>query len=91
MTAHISLSKLITSDVLVQMMEEVREICSAANTVRAKNTIRNRQPLANMNIVSTGGKFSYLALMPDLVDIIKDECNVKQVTLIDDEKKVILL
>jgi isoleucyl-tRNA synthetase len=77
----------ISDDVLVIMMDEVRDICSAANQVRGKHNIRNRQPLSNMDIISQNGKFSYLAFMPQLVDIIKDECNVKQITLIDEEKK----
>lgn len=78
-----SASKFLCEDSLVQCMEEVRDICSSANSIRARKNIRTRQPLLNMNIISMDGKFSYFAVMPDNVQIIKDECNVKQITVID--------
>jgi len=86
-----SISKYMSGACIVECMDEVRELCSAANAVRSKHDIRIRQPLANMDIVSMGGKFSYLAFMPDMVQIIKDECNVKQLTVIDDVSGVFVV
>jgi hypothetical protein len=80
-----------SDDAIVQCMEEVWNLCSAANSVRARHDIRNRQPLENLDIVSKGGKFSYLAFMPDVVQVIKDECNVKHVTVIDDQVGVFVV
>lgn len=85
-----SITKYFNGKCVIAAMEEVREICSAANAVRSKNFIRTRLPLNNLDIVSPENKYSYLALAPDLVQIIKDECNVKQVTLISDEMVVTL-
>lgn len=79
-----SLSKHLSDAVIIECMDMVRDLCSAANTVRAKNNIRTRQPLADMKVLSTGGKFSFLTFMPDMVATIKDECNVKQITVISD-------
>lgn len=82
-------SHLSPQDIAV-MMDEVRDICSTTNAIRAKNTIRNRQPLPSMTIADPRGKFSYLSCLPELVDIIKDECNVKEVRLVTDNYAVIL-
>lgn len=79
-----SASRFLKDDELVDIMEEIQELCATANAIRAKNGIRNRQPLNNMDIVAPNGRFSYLAFMPDMVQIVKDECNVKQITVIDD-------
>lgn len=85
-----SLATFLSDGVIVTMMDEVRDICAAANSVRAKNNIRNRQVLSNLDIISSKGKYSYLAYEPSLVKAIKDECNVKTITLISDGMKVVL-
>lgn len=79
-----SLSKHLSDNALIECMGIVQDLCSTANSIRAKNNIRNRQPLPDMKIISQGGKFSFLAFMPDMVSIIKDECNVKQLTVVSD-------
>lgn len=81
-----SLSKHLSNNALIECMEMVQELCATSNAIRSRNNIRNRQPLADMKILSIGGKFSFLAFMPDMVRIIKDECNVKQITVIGEEE-----
>lgn len=86
-----SISKYMSGACIAECMDEVRELCSATNSVRSRCEIRTRQPIANMDIVSMNGKFSYLAFMPDMVQIIKDECNVKQLTIIDEVSGVFVV
>lgn len=73
------------------MMDKVRDICASLNSVRSKNDIRNRQPLQSAKIVDINGKYSYLAAMPELVQIIRDECNVKDIFLVTDQYSVELI
>ncbi len=80
-----SLSKILSDNALIECMEMVQDLCATSNAIRSKNNIRNRQPLADMKVLSPSGKFSFLAFMPDMVQIIKNECNVKQITVIGDE------
>lgn len=75
------LSEVISNDTLMNMMDIVRDICATAHAVRSRNDIRIRQPLACLNLVSDNVNYDFLAVMPDLVEIIKDECNVKYIKL----------
>lgn len=85
-----SLSRHLSDKCLMECMEEIQDLCGSANAVRSKNLIRARQPLSDMKIISKEGKFSYLAFMPDIVAIIKSECNVKQLTVISEEHTFIV-
>ena len=60
---------------ILDNMNEVRKICSLALEARTKAKIIVRQPLSKLSIK---GKFS-----PSLVDLIKDEVNVKEVVTDD--------
>ncbi|WP_439033128.1 isoleucine--tRNA ligase [Gordonia terrae] len=68
------------SDVdLVSAMDQVQAVCSTASSVRKANKLRVRLPLSGLTVASsTAG-----ALEP-FVDLIKDEMNVKSVTLATD-------
>ena len=76
-----SIVKYIDDNALIEMMEQVRDICSTLNSIRTKNNIRNRQPLASATIDDPDQKFSYLCFEPEFVNIIKDECNIKDLYL----------
>jgi len=59
---------------IVYNMDLVREICAAIHSLRSKNGIRLRQPLARVTIIHPEvSKITHLA------SIIMDECNVKAV------------
>ncbi len=66
---------------LIKDMEEVRRIVSLGLEARAKANIKVRQPLASLKMKS---KISNLKDNEDLINLIKDELNVKEV-IFDDE------
>lgn len=75
---------------LIDTMDEVRAICSAALFVRDKNNLRVRLPLNKITIIST-----FNDKIKEFSDIISDEINVKNIEFIDDideyaDKKLIL-
>jgi isoleucyl-tRNA synthetase len=59
---------------LVTRMDFVREICSAAHSIRKANNLRARLPLASL--VVAGGDADALS---DFTDLIRDEVNVRDV------------
>jgi isoleucyl-tRNA synthetase len=70
-------------DDLTSAMDRVRDVCSAALSIRKANGLRVRMPLASLTLASPGAE--------DLVrfaDIIKDEVNVKDVTTTTDPSEV---
>ncbi|MFO0389205.1 MAG: isoleucine--tRNA ligase [Alphaproteobacteria bacterium] len=73
---------------LIAQMDWVRDVCNAALAIRSKNNIRVRQPLKDLKVVweeKTRIKFAQLAKTEAhlLLDVIKDEVNVKEITLSD--------
>lgn len=64
---------------LVAAMDEVQEVCSVASSVRKANKLRVRLPLTGLTVASpTAGQLG------PYTDLIKDEMNVKSVTLATD-------
>ena len=61
---------------LVLAMDRVREVCSAAHSVRKAQGLRARLPLAKLTVAANGAR----ALAP-FADLIADEVNVKEVAL----------
>jgi isoleucyl-tRNA synthetase len=61
---------------LVADMDRVRDVCSAALSLRADENVRVRQPLARLTVVGRGSD----RIAPH-VDLIADEVNVKTVEL----------
>ncbi len=61
---------------LVAEMDRVRDICSAALSLRAAENIRVRQPLAELVVAG-----SQIAQLEPYLDLIADEVNVKRVRL----------
>lgn len=59
---------------IVSKMERIRDICTAALSVRNARNLRVRLPLASLKVVSEGESYA-----PEFEDIIKDEVNVKNV------------
>ena len=70
---------LIGDDELVETMDLVRVICSTAKSVREAYKLRNRLPLASMQIAGVPE-----ARVAHLLDIIQDEINVKQISCVED-------
>jgi isoleucyl-tRNA synthetase len=68
---------------LVEVMDRVREVCSAALAVRKANGQRVRQPLASLTIAGPGAED-----LRAFTDLIADEVNVKSVVLTDDVASV---
>jgi isoleucyl-tRNA synthetase len=64
---------------LVAAMDRVRDVCSAALSVRKARGLRVRLPLATLDVVAPGAP----TLTP-FSDLIKDEVNVKDVRLTED-------
>jgi isoleucyl-tRNA synthetase len=62
---------------LVATMDAVREITSASLALRKKTGLRVRLPLADLTVVS-----AHADALNDYSDILRDELNVKQVTLV---------
>ncbi|MDO4685790.1 MAG: isoleucine--tRNA ligase [Corynebacterium sp.] len=66
-------------DELVRTMDQVRNVCSAASSVRKAHKLRNRLPLPKLTVALPKSQrlepFAY---------IVKDEVNVKEVVLTDD-------
>jgi isoleucyl-tRNA synthetase len=60
---------------LSRIMDKVRDICSTALSIRNKENLRSRLPLASLKIIS---KEEYSNLAP-YFDIIKEEINVKEI------------
>ncbi len=64
---------------LVRDMDRVREVCSAALALRAEHGLRVRLPLARLTVA---GKET--SRLQPLVDLVREEVNVKEVELSDD-------
>lgn len=63
---------------LVSAMDQVREVCSAASSLRKAKKLRNRLPLQKLTVAVADPQ----ALKP-FADLIAEEVNVKQVELTD--------
>lgn len=64
---------------LVARMDAVRDVCSAASSIRKAHKLRNRLPLPKLTVaLPDAGELS------DLLGIVRDEVNVKDVELTDD-------
>jgi isoleucyl-tRNA synthetase len=59
-------------------MERVREVCSAALSIRKAHSIKVRQPLASLVVADSGA-----GRLEPFIDLIKAEVNVKELTLTD--------
>jgi isoleucyl-tRNA synthetase len=64
---------------LVAAMDRVRDVCSAASSLRKAANLRVRLPLASLTVAAADAE----SLRP-YVDLIADEVNVKEVVLTDD-------
>ena len=58
---------------LVEAMDLVREVCSAAHSIRKANHLRARLPLASLTVAGRGA-----AGLDPFVELIKDEVNVRE-------------
>ncbi|GAB2764583.1 isoleucine--tRNA ligase [Nocardioides salsibiostraticola] len=64
-------------DALVAGMDQVREVCSATSALRKSGNLRNRLPLAGLEIVVTDP-----TVLAGFESIVADEVNVKSVRLV---------
>jgi len=75
-------SSLPVDSALVADMDRVRDVCSAAHSIRKANGLRARLPLAGLTVAAPDAE----RLAP-YIDLIADEVNVKTVTPTDDEDR----
>ncbi|WKD59006.1 isoleucine--tRNA ligase [Corynebacterium caspium] len=68
---------------LVEAMDIIRGVCSAASSVRKAHTLRNRLPLPKLTIATPNSQS-----LAAFADIVRDEVNVKAVELTDDVDSV---
>ncbi|GAC1321977.1 MAG: isoleucine--tRNA ligase [Acidimicrobiales bacterium] len=66
-------------DELVAAMDRVRDVCSAASSVRKANGLRVRLPLASLTVAAPDA-----AALEPFRDLVADEVNVRTVLLTDD-------
>ena len=66
---------------LVNIMDQVLDICSIALFIRSEENIRVRQPLASLKIIADNS-----LIFEKFEDLIKDEINVKSIIYSDDLK-----
>lgn len=74
-----SASDLPADDALVAAMDEVRDVCSTALSLRKANKLRVRLPLARLTVASP-----VAGSLEDFAEIVRDEVNVKEVSLTTD-------
>ncbi|WP_189158703.1 isoleucine--tRNA ligase [Lentzea pudingi] len=74
-----SVSELPADDALVAAMDEVRDVCSTALSLRKANKLRVRLPLARLTVASP-----VAGSLEDFAGIVRDEVNVKEVSLSTD-------
>lgn len=70
-------------DALVASMDAVRAVCSATSSLRKAHKLRNRLPLPGLTVAVPDS-----GALEDFTSIIRDEVNVKDVTLTDDVSSV---
>ncbi|MET9231679.1 isoleucine--tRNA ligase [Lentzea sp. NPDC003310] len=74
-----SVSDVPADDALVAAMDEVRDVCSTALSLRKANKLRVRLPLASLTVASP-----VAGTLEDFAEIVRDEVNVKEVSLSTD-------
>jgi isoleucyl-tRNA synthetase len=77
--SFVSLDKRNIDQALILQMESIREICSAALSIRKENQIRVRIPLKEMKILSNNLDLKFTE---EYLSIIKDEVNIKSISII---------
>jgi isoleucyl-tRNA synthetase len=68
-----------TDDGLVAAMDRVREVCSAASSVRKSRGLRVRLPLASLTVAAPDA-----AVLEPFIELVRDEVNVRAVHLSTD-------
>ena len=68
---------------LVDSMDTMRSVCSAASSVRKAHQLRNRLPLPRLTVALADA-----AALGDFTAVIRDEVNVREVELTDDVSAV---
>lgn len=71
---------------LLDQMEIVRQICEQGNMIRKTQNISTRQPLAKLTVSIKNSA----SLNKNLIEIIKNELNIKEVELIESKDKLIV-
>lgn len=82
LTYYPDYSKFLTDAALVEKMDKIQEICTAALHIRNKKNIRIRQPLSSLTVIGKG-----LEGLIEFKNLIEDEVNVKNIYFNDDITK----
>lgn len=79
-------------ETLLLQMDLVKDICNLGLSIRVKNSLKVRQPLKevliyvkNMSLLQERNSISQVFLSEDLIGVIKDELNVKELKLVSEE------
>lgn len=74
------------NDELLEKIDIVQSVISLARSIRAKNKVKNRQPLSTLNVAfPDAGKNE---IVREFMDIIAEELNVKEVVVLDSVDEV---
>ncbi len=71
---------------LTQGVALVRRVITLARSIRARNNIKNRQPLSRLSVASSDK--TCVATLESFRDIIAEELNVKEVCILDDVDQI---
>ena len=69
------------NDELLEQVDITQKVIYLARTIRNKNQIKNRQPLSELKIVMSNHKYD--SIIVKFKDMIAEELNVKNVTVLD--------
>ena len=82
LTLFPDVSNIADQKVLTTQMDKVREVCSAALSIRSLKNIRTRMPLSSLTIYGEN-----LAYLNNFAEMIHDEINVKELIISEDLEK----
>jgi len=80
-----SIESLIDTDI-EREMNWVRQVVAMGRSLRAKNDLKVRQPLANLSLVAPS---EIKRAIKDLKEIVQDELNVKAIEFLEDETELV--
>lgn len=77
------------NDALEEKMELIQKVVWLGHSLRKKNKVKVRQPLPKIRVAS--GSYIHLIRDKDSQDLIKEELNVKDLELVEDEQDLVEL
>ena len=78
-----------SNDELLEQVEITQKIIYLSRTIRSKNRIKNRQPISELKVVMSNDEYN--SVIDRFKDIIAEELNVKNVTILNSMDEVATL